>query len=215
MASSDHLHAETSILPVDTGLRLLCRQYLLGASRHNHPASAAAFADPGPRAMKRTLGSMFSKDIEHLRGDVQSPAGYRRGLRALHSTAVREALGCQGPNRLLGRPAPPISDSERELPRPYRTALSQLRSGFCSRLSDYKLRIGQVDDATCPECGTAEQTVEHLFDCASFPTDLRPEHLWSEPVRVSHFLSSLPSFDYLPPLDRPPPEPPPNGRRGS
>ena len=48
-------------------------------------------------------------------------------------------------------------------------------------------------------CGVAPHDVAHLFDCAAAPTDLAIVDLWTKPMDVVVFLSSLPSFSSLPP----------------
>ena len=55
-----------------------------------------------------------------------------------------------------------------------------------------------------PECGAADHTVPHFFDCATRPTDLCPADLWERPRKVARFISSLPYFTHLPALPRPP-----------
>ena len=116
-------------------------------------------------------------------------------------------------NRVLQRPAPNISPSETALPRHYRTTLSQLRSGHCSRLNSYRHSIGIADTDLCPECSSAPQTTHHVFTCPAAPTSLSVGDLWHRPGEVARHLASLPSFASLPPLEvqepRPPPEPPP------
>ena len=54
----------------------------------------------------------------------------------------------------------------------HRTALSQLRSGFCSFLNSYREKIGIAGDPSCPSCGWSDHTTDHLFDCPSHPTSL-------------------------------------------
>ena len=70
---------------------------------------------------------------------------------------------------------PPISDEEQRLSRRQRCTLSQLRSGHCHLLQDYKHRvIGEPSDI-CTDCGASPQDVRHLFACTTHPTDLSPE----------------------------------------
>ena len=115
-------------------------------------------------------------------------------------------LGCS--RILAGRP-PAIDQSESKLPRVVRSTLSQLRSGFCSRLKSFQHRIRgagafPVDDL-CPECASFSHTPEHLFECPAKPTNLTKESLWSDPWGVARFLKTLPSFSFLPDVGPPPP----------
>lgn len=41
---------------------------------------------------------------------------------------------------------------------------------YCSKLEDYRYRIGASTFSTCPDCGVADHTVAHLFSCPSHPT---------------------------------------------
>ena len=124
------------------------------------------------------------------------------------------------PNKVLLGPPPEVDPAERMLPRPYRSTLSQLRSGYCSRLQSYLHRVGRAPSPACPDCGSAPHTTEHLFSCPESPTDLVPADLWTAPLQAAQFISSLPAFSDLPPFPvipggpfppppRPPPEPPP------
>ena len=158
--------------------------------------------------MKRTLSSRFLPDIQPFLVQGAMPHdSYRSALHRSHSETVDSYLNSVPPNRVLGAPA--VSQTQSALPRPHRTTLAQLRSGFCSSLCSYRARIGLQNDASCPECGAASHDTTHLFNCPSFPTDLSPESLWTDPTSCSIFLSSIPSFSYLAPVQRPPPEPPP------
>ena len=91
-----------------------------------------------------------------------------------------------------------------------RVTLSQLRSGFCSRLKDFQFRIGKTQDDLCPQCWYFPQNVDHLFNCPARPTQLVTDDLWTFPEEVASFLSFHPSFDVPPP----PPPPPQRRRRG-
>ena len=101
----------------------------------------------------------------------------------LHTHAIDSAIQLQGHNRVLKKPPPPISDEEQRLNRRQRCTLSQLRSGYCHLLHDYKLRLLGEPSDICTDCGTSQQDVRHLFACNTHPTDLSPEDLWRNPVR--------------------------------
>ena len=69
----------------------------------------------------------------------------------------------------------PISDEEQ---RRQRCTLSQLRSGHCHLLQDYKHRVLGEPSDICTDCGASPQDVRHLFACTTHPTDFSPEDLW-------------------------------------
>ena len=211
MTSRDHLHGEAELLTVDRELAMLCSQFLLGALRPDHPSNAVVSADPGPRRIRSTLRSRFLPIVQPYLQDGATPEeSYRESLGDIHRRAVADAIAAARPNRVLGQPPPPVSAEEKDLPRHFRTTLAQLRSGFSSAMGDYLHRIGRLPSPLCPECGTTDHTVQHLFRCSAHPTNLCPADLWERPREVAHFISSLPSFVHLPALPPPPPEPPPD-----
>ena len=166
--------------------------------------------------MKHTLQSLFLHRLQpYLVDGTLPPNTYKDTLRSLHTEAVGRSVASLQDNLVLGTPPPPVAVEELTLPRPYRTTLSQLRSGYCSALNSYLERVGRAPDNLCPSCHTAPHTTRHIFSCPFHPTRLTPRDLWVRPGLTSHFLSSLPFFN-LPPLPPPPPEPPrPTGGRAS
>ena len=71
----------------------------------------------------------------------------------LHTHAVDSAIQLQGNSRVPKKRQPPISDEEQRLNRRQRCTLSQLRSGHCHLLQDYKHRvIGELTEI-CTDCG--------------------------------------------------------------
>ena len=58
---------------------------------------------------------------------------------------------------VLKTPAPPIHSSETQLPRPYRSILTQLSSAFCSRLKSSRFEIEKFPSPICPTCRLDEQ----------------------------------------------------------
>ena len=151
----------------------------------------------------------FSHPFNSFSYTTPSPADSRRNvLSALHNNAVQAAVAASSDNQLLDGPAPVVNEEELSLPRPARAALSQLRSGYCAALKNYQFRVGRSITASCPLCLDAEHTVAHLFDCPVQPTELTTLDLWSNPVEVANFISSLPFFSHLPSLRRSPTEPP-------
>ena len=226
-ASLGHLHTETQVLPVENHLGLLCSQYLASALRPSHPSHAIVTRASGPRTIKTTLQNRFLPSIaQYLNNNITPPDSYQQIINNIHTDAVQQAIRQFPPHRFLLNSPPPINPEELDLPRPYRTTLSQLRSGHCKVLSGYRAEVGLSNDPLCPSCRGEPHDPPHLFNCSFHPTDLEPVDLWSRPVRTSHFLSSLPFFDFLPvlspsslpltnispPLPPPPPEPPPPRR---
>ena len=194
---------------------MLCKQSLLSSLRPSHPSHGVVTSSSGPRPMKSTLQSKFLPSImPYLVDGATDPATYTATLKEIHTHSVRDTISKLGENPLLGTAPPPISPSEKRLSRTQRTTLSQLRSGHCKLLGDYKVRTGLGTSAICPECLFRRQTVPHLFDCDAAQTELTLRDLWINPVKTVEFLVTLSSFSALvippdPQLPPPPPEPPP------
>ena len=184
MTDIQHLLSETSNLPLSDHLAMLCAQFLAGALRPTHPSRALVTQDPGPRSRVPLLQSAFRPAVAgFLEADGSAdPREHRSTISGLHTAAVAAHLANRNPNRVLGRQAPPISTTEITLPRHFRTTLSKLRSGHCSRLNDYHRAIGIAESDLCPRCNRWPDTVEHIFACREAPTDLSTVDLWNRPV---------------------------------
>ena len=220
MASSDHVHAESQVLPVDQHLRLLSAQYLSRALMPHHTSFASASLGKGPRNLKETLRSKCIDLVEPSLVDGVVPArDFKQLLSNIHTKVVSDVIDAFQPNRVLGLPPPLVDPSEKSLPRATRATLSQLRSGHCAKLNTYLARLGRLDSDNCPDCNSAPHSPSHLFSCPAHPTNLVTTDLWEKPWDVAVFLASLPSFNSLPdpgppppprhrPRRRPPPRPP-------
>ena len=194
---------------------MLSSHYLASALRPDHPAHEAVTRPARRRSKKDTLQSRYKDDVAPYLVDGTLPLGaFPETKNALHTKFVTQAIDAQGLHPLLNAPTPDINNTETDLPRLHRSTLSQLRSSHCQKLASYQYRVTprRADSPICPHCRQSEETVLHIFNCPSVPTDLLVGDLWLRPKRVATFLSQHPSFN-LPPLDaplpRPPPEPPP------
>ena len=83
----------------------------------------------------------------------------------LHTHAVDSAILLQGNNRVLKERPPPKSAEEQRLNQRQRCTLSQLRSGLCHILQDYKHRVLGKPSDICTDCRVSSQDVRHLFAC--------------------------------------------------
>ena len=215
-AAQDHLHDETQVLPVAQHLRLLSAQYLARALQPSHPSHEWVTSTGPQRAMKETLRSRCWEDVEPFVVAGTIPQGeLKNTLSQIHTKVVTDSIASLGDNRVLQARPPSVNDSEKLLPRRTRAVLSQLRSGHCSRLSDFQLRIGATDSALCSECNASDATTSHLFECPSHPTNLTTKDLWEKPWDVADFLSGIQAFSDLPDPGPPPPPPPPLVRHGA
>ena len=136
--------------------------------------------------MKDTLHSRHHSTVLSRLG-----ASKKESLQNLHTHAVDWAIQLLGNNRVLKDRPPPIADKEKRLNRKQRCTLTQLRSGHCHLLQDYKNRVFWEPSDICADCGVSPQDVRHLFACNAHPTDFTLEDLWQNPVE------SIRKFSYL------------------
>ena len=160
---------------------------------------------PGARPVIHPVTEPRNRASEYL--DL---AAYRETLKKIHTDAIAASIvKLSVENPILGTVPPEPDLSEKRLSRVQRTTLSQLRSGSCKLLNDYKLILGHTESALCPECLFRRHTVRHIFECDAAPTSLSPLDLWTNPTRVVDHLITLSSFSALIPPDPPAPAPPP------
>ena len=139
-----------------------------------------------PRPMKETLHSRHHSTVLPRLGSNRMESQHN-----LHTHAVDSVIQLKGNNRVLKKRPPPISGKEQRLNRRQRCTLSQLRSGHCHRLQDYKHKVFGEPSDIGTDCGASPQDVRHLFACTTHPTDLSSEDLWRNPV------ISICAFSYL------------------
>ena len=107
-------------------------------------------------------------------GEDGKVADAAAALKTIHCHAVQESINTSGTNRVLGTPAPAISEEEEQLPKKPRRTFSQLGSGFSASLEDYRHHIGLSANNLHPCYRQEEQSVHHVFECPAYPTDLQP-----------------------------------------
>ena len=173
-------------------------QHLHGTSRRGScpspPSHDVSMAPQAPRLLCYTLTLKYSESVSPLTtGGVVPPGQCGDALKSLNTTAVESAIRKLDakPNRVLGCCPPSIHASSKSFPRPWRSTLSQLRSGWCRCLKSYGALLDNNIDNNCPECNSEPHTPEHLFACPSRPTTLYRVDLWSNPLHAAAFLSSV------------------------
>ena len=176
-------------MKVQAHCNMLSKQFLLATQRPHHPNRVDLTAPPPPRQMKKTLTSRFGAEIRQLSQPDLPEAVYKRKLKAIHTSSVRNAISQMQPNKVLNAAPPPINDAEKRLPRSSRATLSQLRSGYSKFLNSYKARINSDFQDICPLCNNDQHTTQHLFNCPANRTDLTTNDLWSRPTEAARFLN--------------------------
>ena len=173
MTSMDHLHIESKTLPVLESLSMLCAQFYVKTLMPTHPSFGVVSAPQGPRDIKLTLKSRFHPfTSQYLVDDIMPPERYKQTIKDIHTTVVAFTVDSYRGNPVLLANAPEVNSSELRLHRHIRSTLSQLRSGWCRHLNNYRHRLRIADTDQCPLCNAATHTVEHLFNCSAFPTSL-------------------------------------------
>ena len=113
---------------------ILSAQYLVNCLEEDHVWHGITTQEPRPIPMKETIHSRHHSTVLHRLG-----ASRKESLRNLHTHAVDSDTKLMGNNRVLKKRPPPIS--EQRLNRRQRCTLSQLRSGHCHLLQDYKHKV--------------------------------------------------------------------------
>ena len=186
MASEQHLHRESKIIPIKDHCRMITCQYLLTNHVQDHPGFRLTTKPLPPRSLKPTI-QHYRKDIENLlpvnKDDLKAK------IKVIHTTGVQKALAQYPPNKVLNATPPEVNKEEANLPRFTRSRLSQLRSGYCRTLNSYMSRINSNIDDCCPLCNNSPHNTNHLFNCPNNPTNLNILSLWTQPKQAADFLS--------------------------
>ena len=133
--------------------------------------------------------SKYREEIQHL-PPITDKASLKSNNKRIHTETVQKAIANYPDNKVLNTRPPEVNDKEEiSLPRTSRCLLSQLRSGYSRMLNSYKSRIDQTIIDQCPDCGQSPHNTNHLFSCASNPTNLTPRSLWTTPHQAANFLN--------------------------
>ena len=166
--------------------QLLSAQHLLASQSTHHPNHG--IKDPvSERDMWKTLTEEFGSDVESAT-ERSHPKWLKRGNIILHSKFVRKSISKMRNNKVLNAPPPPISESEKKLPRSTRVKLAQLRSVYSKLLNSYMSRIDPEVRDVCPDCQESQHDMKNLFECKKKPTHLTIDSLWLTTVEAASFL---------------------------
>ena len=161
MSGVNHLHIEAKVLKLRKHSELLSAQYLARCLEPGNVSNSITTRDTPKRRKKETLFTRHRSTVEPM-----MVANDRKAtLRAIHTSAVRQAINRQEVNVVLDDRRPLINNSEKDLSRKEHTTLAQLRSGHCRLMGSYKSRINK--DAILnvwADCGRTPHDVKHLFN---------------------------------------------------
>lgn len=187
MASLEHIHRETKVLPLKDHGQLLSKQFLATCHNPIHPCHEYLNQPSYKRNMKKTI-LQHKEEVSQLMVKSPTKDDIKSAVANIHTFEVQKTLNSYPPNKVLGSNPPGINIEEEELPRYVRSILSQLRSGYCNLLNCYRNRINDEIPNECPRCGATPHNTVHLFKCPKNPTDLTPLHLWIALIKTAEFL---------------------------
>ena len=126
----------------------------------DHVSHGITIQESRPRPMKETLHSRHHSTVL-----PRLDSSRIKNHQNLHTHTIDSAIQLQGHNKILKKRPPTLLDEEQRLNRRQRCTLSQLQSGHCHLLQDYKHRVLGEPSDICTDCGTLPQDVRHLFAC--------------------------------------------------
>ena len=187
MASVQHLHRETKILPLKEHGRLLTTQYLAACHLPGHPGREHLTRPPSSRQKKQTLLD-YLPSVSTLFPDDPTEQDYKSAIKQLHKTAVESTINAYPNNKVLDDIPPDIHPEEEFLPRSTRATLSQLRLGYSKMLNSYNNILDENIQNVCPKCNESPHQTHHLFRCPDNPTTLSVISLWTDPISAAEML---------------------------
>ena len=165
---------------------MIYKPFKLNCNLPNHPGNKH-LNKPAPTRKRKLTVKKFQNNIQNI-FPVRNKKELKSKMKTIHTDTVRKTINSYSANRVTGSKPPDINKEEMKLSRNTRCKLSQLRSGFSSILNDYKHRIDENIDNICPKCHLTPHDTNHLFNCPSDPTTLRPIDLWKKTARTADFL---------------------------
>ena len=200
-AATSHLRAKTGVLPLRAHLELCSKQFYSSALKPMQPSYLIVTSPPNPPSPQSHPQALFHCILrdQRVRGDdpnippvifggVLEEGTYPLARRFLRGQMIREIVW-----ESSGPAVPqPVVPAKQLVPQSYRCALSELRSGYCSRLMSYSHSIRWADNPTCPYCHATHYTVTHFFSYPANPTDLAAGGMWTAPLQVAQLMEGLP-----------------------
>ena len=123
MASSDHLHQESKVLPIKEHAKMLSTQHLLSCYLPGHPGNSLVNKNDHKRNQKPTILN-YRSEIMHLT-PIYSKKDYKEQIKTIHTQTVQSSIRNYAPNKVLGRKPPKtVHKDELDMPRAARSKLS-------------------------------------------------------------------------------------------
>ncbi|XP_018015742.1 uncharacterized protein LOC108672560 [Hyalella azteca] len=122
--NAQHLHDETSVLPLKNHVQMMALQLREKSKLEEHPLRSLMNQEP-IRLMKKTIyNSEYSIKVYDC-NNSDSSVEVNRNMKTLHTTAVERYLESRTPDKILNAPAPKVNEIERTLDRGMRRTLAR------------------------------------------------------------------------------------------
>ena len=102
--------------------------------------------------------------LPHTTRASKTPYQQHQTAQVTQHTYATRSINRLGPNSVLGRIPPNVSDSETELSRADRVHLARLRCGHHNTLMSYRKRLHPEISDTCPLCNISTHTIHHIIE---------------------------------------------------
>ena len=189
--NTQHLHAETLVLPIKEHLQLHASQYRQKSQHTEHPLHHLTRQPPNPRHMKETIydNVNYTTNLD-TPPDNTTHTTIKQNMKTIHTQLVHDYTQSLH-NKILNTKPPPINPAEQSLPHNIRRIMAQLRTNKSPVLESYlhKITPDTHPSPTCSLCKQNTHDTTHLFNCPNLSTNLSPGDLWTDPVEVAGLLA--------------------------
>ena len=189
--NTNHLHNETSMLPLKTHFKLHGSLLKQKAYSIHHPLHHLIPLNQPQRLMKKTIFNNHDP-LDHTQRQFNTTNEIKQHCKTIHTRITNDYLQRREPNNITNDIPPPIDKSETTLNKKTRRTLAQLRTNKSPFLNQYLHKINQAQHPTpnCTVCNTdTPHDTLHLFNCPDVDTGgLGPRDLWLKPVEVAELL---------------------------
>ena len=146
-SAASHLRTKTGVLPPRANLERCSQQFYASALQPMHPSYLIVTSHPDLCPLRASLQASYHHILRGpwvrsqnpnasplIFGGVLEEGTYLLARRLLRRQMIEEIVRSHSPNKVLMATLPPIDPVEQLLYWSYRSALSQLQSGYCLRL---------------------------------------------------------------------------------
>ena len=166
--STQHLHEETSILPIKQHLALHASQLRQKAQHPEHTLHQLTLQPHQPRNVKQTIfhNTNYTTNRDTI-PDTTTLQTVKNDMKRKHTEIVQSRLQTRTNNTVINGTSPKINAQEQTRPRYTRRTLAQLRANKCLLLIEYLHKISPDTHPTpmCPLYNAHTHNTNHLSTC--------------------------------------------------